>query len=1552
MELVYDQTYDFSYVKTFSIKSGLQMFEITRDGESFNVIPRKYQLANPPKMLRCRIKEIADNGYVKLTQDLEFILRDYYKPGVYYTFTVLKELPNDSSGLPTYVVFNEDTELEHRFFSFDEKEYKVGDQIRLQTRIKEDKYGVPRLFFYIEDTDFDAFAPEKVFESIPHCELYDEYFKDFVPVTNDLAVIQDEMLEKIERENRLWVFDYLKLLKHWATVRTKENLKVAIDCNSLIIDIEEWILSSGLLAKFSAATREETRLKIVTTIANAQIDLEVLLYIQNGKQEEYLKSILESIRGVSGSEHDALYRRLLRLIIIDPDLLDTQLYAIAEIIALSSEEVNDEESLNMITQVFRRKVIALKKQINSRIHYQRSTEINREQLADITVGLGTLLMIFEKSKDEKDSIDLKGTFAELCKYLAFLTDKDKAALLIDKALEVAMGICDTISLDVTNLLSVATDPDAFTQDILSVSVINDGILRASLSGHSQIQYHDGCLTIMPSASHIKVVKPQHPVLRIVGTSICVASGAEDAKPWDENATILYYKKKWEELTNWDVENNVPSEGEVVTVRVKDVNNLKNMVFCTVEGTDNRVDGVISQFEYLPSSFLDDINDVFERGMRFRVIYHEQRGKVYFSLKREIRELSKQIAAKDRSASHNAVCLGIERGRWAFFITDSGAICVSRVSGSHYRIEAGHAYTLCMRSDDELYGYPSAFILGSSSFTQDQISLLKNQLNMLCIGGDSVSSLSVQYKQMPHVLLIVDQYLRFVDDNIVRYNLYQAMRVIARAESSQLFEYYSSKIHYLESLSSFAAGDSIDENVEGTESLASSFPSLKEQEDILEVLRALGDEGETDYLFNSVTSHDKKSSITKIASLVLASNLIKGYGGPKEVLDGIREFIAEQLGAAPVTESADDQMDNYSDDKQEDMLASLETYYGVEDQMQEFKSSIVFSPESSLPDLENQLSVIMRTVCGFLNAKGGTIWIGVLDSGYASGIASDLVELDCNTDRYERIIRQNIVQSFGKDVNGTINIEFIDDNGKKVCKMSIPPYIRPISIHNEFFQRQGNETRVLKGNDLVLFIERRMLEKRSVGKDDEDKKPFLSTNDSCLDVGAAPNMESVEVKTDNELSTDDVSKTGGSRQQIEAERIDHNEPVSQDYDFSNESAEEKLTTWISKGRQAELRQWLEHCGGKDIPQVRDAILTVFGSKRVPEDDFWELVAIILESNSRLFRKPLADSVKDYVDVSQLDCSDEVIDHVVNLLFEEEEKVQQGIDFLIPFKTLLTRESISLLEEKAQYITMPEGFDVLFSILEADYSKKISILSRIKGNLAAYYAMYKAISQDEEENGIWHVRKIPNLEDILDNMKKSFGGNIVWGLIHKTVFHEEEVMSDKEAEDLISGGYLKLMELVNKKAAKELIKQRKKEIYSYVGDSLSFKVIAVYKNHYLLSVDVFKGLLPKEYANQSYNLGDVLKATVRKAYRPERLFLVTQKSAKTEALERINLVEKGDVVEVRFSLHQGIPVPNIQGMSPLTGKVIDYPRFFDYKKKYQAEVTDSHFIKCELSLMGAV
>jgi hypothetical protein len=38
---------------------------------------------------------------------------------------------------------------------------------------------------------------------------------------------------------------------------------------------------------------------------------------------------------------------------------------------------------------------------------------------------------------------------------------------------------------------------------------------------------------------------------------------------------------------------------------------------------------------------------------------------------------------------------------------------------------------------------------------------------------------------------------------------------------------------------------------------------------------------------------------------------------------------------------------------------------------------------------------------------------------------------------------------------------------------VPAYVNPIAYRGEFFQRQGNEVRILKGNDLIMFIRRRI-----------------------------------------------------------------------------------------------------------------------------------------------------------------------------------------------------------------------------------------------------------------------------------------------------------------------------------------------------------------------------------------------------------------------------------------------------------------------------------------------
>ena len=86
---------------------------------------------------------------------------------------------------------------------------------------------------------------------------------------------------------------------------------------------------------------------------------------------------------------------------------------------------------------------------------------------------------------------------------------------------------------------------------------------------------------------------------------------------------------------------------------------------------------------------------------------------------------------------------------------------------------------------------------------------------------------------------------------------------------------------------------------------------------------------------------------------------------------------------------------------------------------------------------------------------------------------DFFGVNTNNDKYEREIRSNIVNSFNKDVNAQIEFKFSHYNDLEYCEIIIPEYEKPISLQENFYQRQGNETRILTGSDLVVFIERKV-----------------------------------------------------------------------------------------------------------------------------------------------------------------------------------------------------------------------------------------------------------------------------------------------------------------------------------------------------------------------------------------------------------------------------------------------------------------------------------------------
>ena len=128
----------------------------------------------------------------------------------------------------------------------------------------------------------------------------------------------------------------------------------------------------------------------------------------------------------------------------------------------------------------------------------------------------------------------------------------------------------------------------------------------------------------------------------------------------------------------------------------------------------------------------------------------------------------------------------------------------------------------------------------------------------------------------------------------------------------------------------------------------------------------------------------------MAKLVLASKLVVSSSG---TVESIRRELLELL-------SIDFENKEVEEEKIE---------FGGENGTREFKCSIVYPAESQWQaDVDKQVGVVLKTICGFLNGAGGVLYVGVNAFGIHDGIKNDLDYLRCNTDKYELFLRPQIV----------------------------------------------------------------------------------------------------------------------------------------------------------------------------------------------------------------------------------------------------------------------------------------------------------------------------------------------------------------------------------------------------------------------------------------------------------------------------------------------------------------------------------------------------------------
>ena len=151
--------------------------------------------------------------------------------------------------------------------------------------------------------------------------------------------------------------------------------------------------------------------------------------------------------------------------------------------------------------------------------------------------------------------------------------------------------------------------------------------------------------------------------------------------------------------------------------------------------------------------------------------------------------------------------------------------------------------------------------------------------------------------------------------------------------------------------------------------------------------------------------------------------------------------------------------------EEEQLLSL--IRSGETQHVEFKKTLSKNVETKQKDKEIE-KMVLKTICGFLNTDGGTLFVGVDDSGDIYGIDKDIHP---NNDKYLLHFRNLLKDQIGHEFFTLVDYEIKKLLNKDVLIVECMRSKKPVFLGQEeiFYIRSNPATDELKGRELIEYI---------------------------------------------------------------------------------------------------------------------------------------------------------------------------------------------------------------------------------------------------------------------------------------------------------------------------------------------------------------------------------------------------------------------------------------------------------------------------------------------------
>lgn len=1099
--------YKFEIKKTFYNKhDNLNMIVSYQDENYFINVPSHLSQVKFKSPVFANIASNCDGMQKYLRLSRKYISNTLYEVGQQYTFRIDKQVQNYESGISYWTVqdshgnrnrYNPEEDL-----TFDNKLAQLGegDNINLTIQSIGDN-GHIKLISEIKNWAEKCYLVEDVFEAIGYKDEEDEYFFKYVNVLGiedeETEDFENSYLEQYNDGNNLWVFSYLSFLDveiyNDLEVGNFETAKKLID---IYLNFEKWILEeSDYLTNFGLYKIENIIQKAESKIVKLKATLTAIDIFLDGNDQKYIDDLHKSLLRTPylKKEKRELFKQFLNISQYfrgeaDFEELASTIFLLIERNLISSEErwlyINSIGSF-----IFR---------IKDRINELLSDEIQHEKTKELKLLITYHYLLVYFYIIDGNHFKATVTSINLLRNLSLYYDKVEY-------LDLAIDLIIHNGYIEPNIFKHKNIFDLDHKELRKISVYNKSGDQTFQSAGNILNLN-GDFTIIPKNLYSGVKNCNLKTLAKLGDFNLYVKSHFDLKTIDESdelnlilentiQTIKHHSKTSDYRPNniSCKELNI-SEDKIYSGIVTKIHSNGAYCYLTCIIDDRDIDTLLHINNFHGNRLAGKLNEFIKLGdeINFEITKVEE-DRISISPAVFVDNHAEQVL--DDNKYHYGKVIQSHKKYSKVFTTDGLPVIVNNFS-----YDVGEVVQLKINEyRDNIHIYASdEHELCNEVITEAKADLFRKHL--ISIGVitpieaqvDLESIIKSKTRKTGHIRIEENSKDLRILAALLIYCLEHRLNYITEPKETALnylfiitlsgvikhpksFE-YSNKLNNLAKIISLEYKKDIelldtilvDKLLSNTDNLE----KLKEENTIIGMLQYMDSD-----VIDLPVNISPSSPQYKLKKLIESVNLLKSYELGGKLTEALKKLVVHELYNTTL------QVNNNSIKELESILSNeydvekiekpkrVVTNLGAESKYKEFKSSLFYSASE-----EPQKDVILRTICGFLNSYEGkgALYIGVNDAGEIKGLKEDLryKEHINNLDKYLNHLQSLIVEAFPKEINALLDYKFYKSNNLNYLEVTIPSHNKPIAYKDEFYQRQGVQTRILKGEDITDFIIRK------------------------------------------------------------------------------------------------------------------------------------------------------------------------------------------------------------------------------------------------------------------------------------------------------------------------------------------------------------------------------------------------------------------------------------------------------------------------------------------------